>query len=63
MIACGGPTKRVRNRKAKFEEAKLDKGTITMCDWEGWMGKDTEGRGRLDEQSDKLIGGAKALGQ
>lgn len=58
----GGPTKRVQNRNLKFEEAKQTNGPVSMCDWQGWLGNDTQGRGRLGEQSDKMIGGAKAHG-
>lgn len=62
LRAGGGPTKRVHNRILKFEEAKLNQGPVTMCDWDGWMGPETQGRRKSDEQSDKLIGGAKAPG-
>ena len=33
-----------------------------MCDWPGWLGTNTQGRGKLDEQSGKLIGCSKAPG-
>ena len=43
LTAGGGHTKRVQNRKAKFEEATQTDGPITMCDCPGWLGNDKQG--------------------
>ena len=62
LRAGGGPTKRVAKRTAKFNEYTANPTPIAMCDWSDWLGSDSQGRDRLDEQSNRLIGGAKAPG-
>ena len=62
LKAGGVPTKRVLFRKIKLGEKGKSAEPITLCDWSGWLGKETHGGDRLDEQSERLIGGAKAPG-
>ena len=60
LRAGGGPTKRAQHRNSKHEERKDAAEPVVMCDWSDWLGKGTQGREKLDEQSNRLIGGAKA---
>ena len=62
LRAVGGPAKRVAKRTAKFQEYETKPTPIAMCDWADWLGGESQGRERLDEQPHKLIGGAKAPG-